>query len=181
MRRSVGVVLSVSLIAFAPRVVGAQPPSSVDSLVLERTLCFGTCPAYRLRIARDGAVEFQSRSTGESTRMRESVAPETLGELVKAGDRAGFFSLPMRVDSDRELCAEKATDHPSLTITVYGATTSAVRYYTGCHIRLSDATSTSPAPGFTRHPRLARLSAFADAIDSTLGSARWVRPSAREQ
>ncbi len=38
MRRSVGVVLSVSLIAFAPRVVGAQPPSSVDSLVLERTL-----------------------------------------------------------------------------------------------------------------------------------------------
>jgi len=126
-----------------------------------------------------GAVDFQSRNPGESTRVRETVAPQTLGDLFGAADRAGFFGLPARVESDRELCAVTATDHPGVTITVFGATTSAVHYYTGCYIRSTDSTSTSPAPGITRHPRLTRLSAFASAIDSALGSARWVRPAAR--
>ncbi len=179
MRRYLGLLFSVSLVTFAPSVAGGQVPSSADSLVLERTRCFGTCPAYRLRIARDGAVDFQSRNPGESTRVRETVAPQTLGELIGAADRAGFFGLPTRVESDRELCAVTATDHPSVTITVFGATTSAVHYYTGCYIRSRDSTSTSPAPGITRHPRLTRLSAFTNAIDSALGSARWVRSAAR--
>ena len=178
MRRFVGIMFCASLSTFAPLVVGGQTLSSVDSLVLERRPCFGTCPAYRLRLARDGAIDFESRNTGKSNRVRASVAPETLGELVSVGDRSGFFNLPTRVDLDRELCDVKATDHPSVIITVYGATTSVVQYYTGCYIRSSEPASTGPAPGYARHPRLVRLATFANAIDSTLGSSRWVRPVA---
>jgi Domain of unknown function (DUF6438) len=157
----------------------AQLRPEADSLVLERTRCFGTCPAYRLRVARDGSVDFQSRNPGDSTRAREATSPQTLERLIVAAVRADFFSLPARIEDDRELCSSRATDHPSVTITVFGSTTSTVHYYTGCSVRVAASNNTGAAPSYARPQRLIQLNAFANAIDSTLGSARWMRPAVR--
>src|ERR687888_360851 len=55
--------------AVSPYRVIVAPPGAVDSIVLERTACFGTCPAYRLRISAAGAVHFTSRNFGDSGRV----------------------------------------------------------------------------------------------------------------
>jgi hypothetical protein len=157
----------------------AQVPSKVDSLVLERTLCFGTCPAYRLRVARDGSIIFQSHNPGDSTRAVDQASTETLDRLIAAAVEADFFTLPPRIQSDRELCSTTATDHPGVTITFFAASPVTVDYYTGCYIRSSDSTNANPSRRFTLHPRLVRLNALANAIDSTLQSAKWVRAASR--
>lgn len=178
MGRTIGVWVCIALATLAPTAANGQV-ASADSLVLERSMCFGTCPAYRIRVARDGSVLFHSRNPGESTEAREKVPARTLSELMAAADRIDFFSLPSRVADDRELCAVRATDHPGVTITVFGVTTKSVDYGTGCYVRSTDSTTTSGARGIARHPRLTSLTAFAKVIDSTLGTARWVRPAAR--
>lgn len=147
----------------------AQPPgAAVDSLVLERTRCFGACPAYRLGVDRAGVVTFAARSPRDSTRATARVAPATLGALVDRARRAGFFALPVRISGDPTLCPRRATDHPTVYLTIFAADTAhRVEDYHGCR---TDDDAASP---------LVALRALEVAVDSATGSSRWVRPSPR--
>src|SRR5712671_6957629 len=42
--------------------------SVADSIVLERSACYGTCPAYRLRLSNTGEIRFESRNPGDEGR-----------------------------------------------------------------------------------------------------------------
>lgn len=156
---------------------GAQEPAKVDSLVMERTLCFGSCPAYRLRVARDGSVSFHSRNPGDSTKATDRKSPNTFAQLVTAAIDADFYGLPRRIQDDRELCAVVFTDHPSVTIRLFASTQTTVNYYEGCYVRSKDSASARIFGYAAVHPRLEKLRALASAIDSTLESSRWVRPA----
>jgi hypothetical protein len=149
----------------------AQPSgAAADSLVLERTPCFGSCPAYRLSVSRSGAVAFASRNRGDDTRAASQVAPTTLATLVERARGAGFFALPTRLRDDRALCPLVATDHPTVHVTIFAAdTTHRVEDYHGCHADTDRSVV----------PALAGLRALEDAVDSAAGSARWVRPNGR--
>src|SRR5262249_48380235 len=72
--------------------------AAVDSIVLVRTLCLGTCPAYRISVRRDGEVHFQSRNPGEKLDTVGHVAPSTLDSLYRRAADARFFSLPDNID-----------------------------------------------------------------------------------
>jgi hypothetical protein len=81
--------------------------------VLERTPCFGTCAAYRLRVTRSGVVTFLSRNRGDSSRVaRDSIAPDAVVQLLQAAERDDVFRLPAVIADDRALCPDRATDHP---------------------------------------------------------------------
>ena len=65
-------VASIVSLAASPQPANAQQTSTsptpgrlsveaADSIVLQRTGCLGSCPFYRLRITRQGAVLFQLR------------------------------------------------------------------------------------------------------------------------
>ena len=72
-----------------------QPPDPVDvTITLQRTICFGACPAYTVTIAGDGRVEYVGeqfvRVRGKET---ATIPPEQVAALVEAFETAGFFDL----------------------------------------------------------------------------------------
>jgi hypothetical protein len=146
-------------------------PAIADSLVLERSMCYGTCPAYRLSLSDIGAVRFESRNPGEGTRSADdTTAALTLSSLVSRAREAGFFQLPPEIASDSVLCRNRATDHPTVIVTVYAKSgTKRVEDYHGCFETVERGV---PTP-------IVRLRAFENEIDSTLRSSRWVRPAQR--
>lgn len=151
-----------------PAAIVRNAQRTTDSLVLERTTCYGTCGAYRVSISATGRIQFQSRNPGDTTTARDTVAPTMLTELVARAERAGFFNLPARIADDRQICVDRATDHPTVTVSIYGnGGRRVVEDYHGC-FQASDHSLNGP---------LERLRAFETAVDSALGSKRWVRPS----
>jgi Domain of unknown function (DUF6438) len=147
----------------------AAPDVRIDSLVLERGLCYGTCAAYRLSISSRGRVVFTSRKPGDSSRKERGSIPAHawihLALLVREWRIAEF---PGDITKDRSLCPSEATDHPPATVTVFSSKpTQRIDDYLGC---------------FTNegHGTVARLDTFRffeRAIDSIGGSRRWVRPA----
>jgi hypothetical protein len=141
----------------APSAGGASS-TAADSIVLERTRCYGTCPAYRLSLARSGAIHFQSLNPGDSARVGTgTLAPGAFDALVAEAARIGFAGLPERI-SGSPLCGQQTTDSPSAYVTIFGG---------GGAKRVEDYHGCRGVP-----PELRR---FEVAIDSAAGSSRWVR------
>jgi hypothetical protein len=141
----------------------------VDSIVLERTLCFGTCPAYRLSLAADGRVSFASRNPGDTSRVAsDRIAPAGIRWLATEAVRIGFYSLPPVIADDRRLCRDLATDQPTVTLTLFrSAGASRVEDYHGC----------VNAPDHSPVARVTALRELEVRVDSVAGSQRWVRPA----
>ena len=164
MRASAGLILICLAAGCRTRPPGAPAGGAVpaaDSIVLERTRCFGTCPAYRLSLARSGVVRFHSRNPGDEAREASgTVSPGAFEGLVQQAARLGFWSLPDQI-AGSALCERQATDHPTATVTLFGRRgAKRVEDYLGC---------------FDAPQELRR---FETAIDSVAGSRQWVRPSA---
>lgn len=138
-----------------------------DSLVLERSPCFGFCPAYRLRIRADGAVSFTSHDPRDTTRVAvDSIQPRQVLWLVQAAERSGFFALPPVIAEDHRYCPLRATDHSTATVAIYRAdSATTVVDYQGCYAA-TDLSIVTP---------VAQLRHFEMQIDSVVQSGRWTR------
>jgi hypothetical protein len=147
---------------------GTQP-AAADSLVLERSRCYGTCPAYRLRLSDTGLIRFESQNPGDEGRIAEdTAAATTLSLLVSKARSIGFFELPAEIAADSVLCRNRATDHPTVVVTVFTrAETKRVHDYWGCFETVERGVV----------PQIARLRSYEAEIDSVLQSSRWVRPA----
>ena len=175
--RRTGVVCGLILLATSCRssVPASDAPASVstsdaDSVVLERTMCFGTCPAYRLSVTRDGVVSFRSRNPGDTTAATARVSPDAFTRLAAEAEPAGLFALPAKILGDSVLCSRARTDAPTVTTTLFAAgRVVSVARYAGC----ARPDAESPAAP------LLRLRDYENRIDSVAGSARWVRPASR--
>lgn len=149
---------------------GATAAAQPDSIVLERTVCFGFCPAYRLHIAGTGAVRFERRA------MRDSIVPaehdtipeNAATELLAQARTIGFFALPDEITpANSAACPMAATDHPSAIVTVaIGDTVKRVNHYHGCHAQQGEHMGDA-------YPD---LTAFENAIDSAVRVTRWLPP-----
>jgi hypothetical protein len=139
--------------------------------VLERSTCFGTCPAYRLRLSDSGEIRFESRNPGdEGRRATDTVAAATFPSLISRARSIGFFDLPSMIADDSVLCRNRATDHPTVIVTIFTkAQTKRVEDYHGCFETVEHEIL----------PPIARLRSFEVEIDSVLRSSRWVRPANR--
>ena len=171
-RRALIQFAALAILACAPPAAKPESASArtpIDSLVLERTVCFGFCPAYRLRISSTEEIRFESHNRGDSARVAADTAPRgTYDTLVKRADAIGFFALPPEIAKDSALCPRFATDLPTVIVGIFSAPSAKqVTDYHGCS-PTTDATTLEP---------LKKLRAFEDEIDSTLRSSRWVRPN----
>ena len=98
--------------------VAAQAPVVIT---LERTTCFGTCPAYSVRITGDGHVHYEGREfvrvvgPADATIARESVAA-----LVAEFERIGYARLNERYDSivNADGTRSFVTDLPTTTTSI---------------------------------------------------------------
>lgn len=92
-----------------------SPPSETrpdDFVELSRSICFGTCPDYRVRVLRNGTVEWKGKSSVVETGDRGSkIGSAVAEELIEQFRTERFFSL----------CGAYSrgiTDNPTYVLTV---------------------------------------------------------------
>lgn len=146
----------------------AATVSGLDSIVLERTVCFGLCPAYRVRISGSGQVDFAPTNPRDSAMVprSDSISPNMVSALLKRARDIDFFTLPDAIDpAHPEVCRLAATDHPSAIVTIaLTDTVKRVNHYLGC------AGERNAEPVETYVP----LKAFEAAIDRAVRVDRWL-------
>ena len=70
--------------------------NETDSLVasIERSVCFGTCPAYKLTVYRSGLLQFEGyRNTSKTGKYFTYVNQQPLLELCEKAHSLGYFEL----------------------------------------------------------------------------------------
>ena len=167
-RRYLCAVIALVSCSKPPARSDAPPVGPTDSVVLERTRCLGTCPAYRLRVSRTGEVVFLSRYPGGQS-VVDTVERWVPDSIANEAQRLGFFTLPESVTPGAPFCREVATDLPTITIGVFGARTKRVAYYLGC-LRPKDSVMAQS---------LRNLPELAARIDTLTRAGRWIRPPRR--
>lgn len=151
----------------APATTAATRATPADSIVLERTRCFGACPAYRLSLHADGSAAFrQVGEIGAAVDDPHALSPAQFSWLVSRAAQIRFASLPTAIMSDPSLCPMPATDQSTVTVAIFAAdSTRRVVDYLGCYV----------GNDLTVAPRVAALRHFERQIDSVSRSNRWIR------
>jgi len=118
----------------SPLVTVSQSPSPIDptnipadtKITLSRTICYGTCPAYKLEIFANGRVVFEGqhhvRKTGQVV---WQIDQNRIKQLIAEFAKIKYFSLADDYSlSNRKNCPNFGTDAPSVTtsITINGQT-----------------------------------------------------------
>ena len=133
---------------------------AADSIVLERTRCFGTCPAYRLSVSRSGKVHFESRNPDDETRATADVPTIQFEWILSKAHHIDFLALPNRIADNKHYCPTTVTDNPTAIVTVFmGAGSKRVEDYYGCYW----------AP--------AGLRELEEYVDRVTNAKRWIRPA----
>ena len=163
MRHRPAALAATCLAVFSACAVPAAAPPALPAasgeagVTLERTQCYGTCPAYTVAAFADGRVMFEGREhTARPGAAEWRVAPAVVAGLVAAAERAGHARA-----SEALAGAVCATDNPAAITTVRtDAGTTQVAHDLGCR-------------GFAGE---AALVAFEVEIDRALGTAASVGP-----
>jgi len=130
-------------------------PYNVSDVVmtLERSQCFGSCPAYKVTIYGDGRVVYQGKSHVRVEGVQTAkISADRVRELVQAFDVAGFYSMDAEYPT-------LITDGPVYTTTIQ---------------RAGKVTKVINAGGFPKKVPEA-LTVLENKIDEIAESSRWVQ------
>jgi hypothetical protein len=124
-----------------------QQPTDVV-ITMERTRCFGTCPAYRLTINGRGEVVYEGRDFVKvSGTQRARIDPALVASLVQEAERIGFFEL-------KDEYTARVTDLPTTFVEIrLGDRHKRIRDYYGAPASLRD---------------------LEKRIDEVAGAAKWI-------
>ena len=141
---------------------GSAQPMPGSSVTLERTTCFGNCPAYRVTVTADGKVSFTGHARVQTMQATGQATPAQLAAIHDALARADFDAMQASYVSREDGCSMIMTDQPGIKITVDRPGGShSVDFYLGCTGPLAEAV----------RPRIEQL---AKSIDEQLGTRRWI-------
>lgn len=133
--------------------------ATVPVITLERTTCFGTCPAYKLTIFDDGKVLFEGREFVKHKGKAEGeITKAQLEELVREFNHINYMKLDDEYGiGDR--CPDIWTDYPSAITSInQNGQTKTILHYQGCR-------------GLTV---LDQLTALENKIDEVVNTKRWI-------
>lgn len=100
----------ISVVACSAQTTKAQDKDQITEVTFERTVCFGTCPAYKVTLRSDGTVIYEGR---EFVQMKGTYKGEVYGfdRLARFIQAQGFFNL-------KDDYSINATDLPSAITSV---------------------------------------------------------------
>lgn len=136
--------IAIAIGSGIPRAEAQPSLLRADSILLERTGCFGFCPQYQVRMAKSGEILVRSgvRVRTESgadifqtsgPAQRRSVRPDDFLHLMTIAAFLHFLELPDVIEDDIRFCAHRMTDHPSAIVTIFfGRQSKRVDDYLGC-------------------------------------------------
>ena len=134
--------------------------AAVPVITLERTTCFGSCPAYKLTIFDDGKVLFEGKEFVKQRGKAEGqITKDELERLVREFNKINYMKLEDEYGiGDR--CPDLWTDYPSaITSFSTNGTTKTINHYLGCR-------------GLTI---LDQLTTLENKIDEVANTKRWVK------
>jgi len=99
----------------------------------ERTVCYGTCPAYTVTLHGDGGIEYSGKSHVKQQGTRERrIDPGPIKTLMREFARAKFLSLSDDYSGEKCSC-RRCTDMPTaITELSVSGLTHRVNHYYGC-------------------------------------------------
>ena len=159
--RNVAFALILSLLG------GAAPGlPRIDSLVLERTTCYGTCPSYRIVVSRDGHVAYEGRKfVKELGRREKRLTDGQMRQLDAEVQRVHYFSLRDRYAFQEDGCPTTWTDNPAVITSVRaGGQRKQIMHGYGCQYEMESRRGVYPAD----------LTAFESRVDAIVGVAQWI-------
>jgi len=127
-------------------------------ITLERTTCFGTCPAYKLTIFADGMVLFEGKEfVKHKGKAQGQITKAQLDQLMREFNRINYMKLDDEYGGDR--CPDRWTDYPSAITSInQNGQVKTVLHYQGCR-------------GLTV---LDQLTALENKIDEIVNTKRWI-------
>ncbi len=147
--------------AMIPKAIFVAAQRRNDLITLERTVCFGSCPSYRVTISQDGTVTFEGRRFVKTTgTVTEQVSPDKFQQLVDEFEGIKYFSLQDRYTQRADGCTTFMTDMPSANTSLsLNGRVKTVAHYFGC-----------------RGPEvLPALTALERKIDEIAGTEKWIK------
>lgn len=133
--------------------------ASLPVITLERTTCFGTCPAYKVSIFGDGLVLYEGKDFVKTKDTADGrITKDELARLVREFEKIDYLKLNDRY-GEGDSCPEGWTDYPS-AITSFNSNgkQKTVHHYLGCR-------------GLTI---LDQLTALENKIDEVVNTKRWI-------
>ena len=148
-----------------PNLTQQVPIPDDTRITLERSICFGSCPDYKLTVAADGTVTFEGREYVKTKGIAKgTISREDLRNLIAAFDAASYFSLRDKYATREDGCPEVWTDNPSVITSIrINHKTKSVSHYYGC--QAGDGTSIYPKG----------LTFLETKIDEIVGTAKWIK------
>jgi hypothetical protein len=141
----------------------APPPCIADVvIVLTRTTCYGTCPAYTVSVRGDGTVVYEGESYVSTLgRVEAHIDPKVLEPILRKMAEIDFVH-------HRHVCESKVWDLPTACILLRIGTHSLTVEDSFCG---EDCGFDKPSADPTWHPA---LSAIAQRIDEAVAIDRWI-------
>jgi hypothetical protein len=128
----VAACLALPILACAADVVEVPKIERLESLELQRTICFGMCPEYTVAVGADRRVRFSGGRFVSVESAEREVRDAEIEALVAALNEAGFLRLQDRYETQEDGCAV-ATDSPTVVLSVvFDGVSKSVRHYHGC-------------------------------------------------
>ena len=128
-------------------------------MTLERTVCFGVCPNYKLTVKADGSVLFEGITHTETKGTAEGkISEEKVRQLLKEFKEADYFNLTGDYD------CYQVTDNPSAVTSIQiNGKNKSIRHYYGCE---------QGSDEFKKE--LAKLKQLESKIDEIVETKRWI-------
>jgi len=166
--RRLRTIVAILAAVFAASCGSAVPEGRIVQVTLERTTCYGTCPAYRVTISGDGLVTYEGKQYVEVSGIRtKRIDAEALSALADEVARVDYFVLQNTYDSAEDGCRRLWTDNPAANTSVRIArTTKTIHHYLGCR---EDGREGSFSKSYPQ-----ALTSFEDAIDRIAGTKEWI-------
>ena len=144
-----------------PKAIFVKQKSNDDSITLERTVCFGTCPAYRVTISSDGTVTFEGRQYTKTKGLATGhISANDFRKLVSEFEKIDYFSLPDRYAPGTKECPRVITDMPAANTSIrLKGRSKSVSHYHGCG----------------NAGALAKLTELENKIDEVAGTQKWIK------
>jgi hypothetical protein len=103
-------------------------------ITLERTVCFGACPNYKLTIFSDGRVSYEGiRFVKKMGKATGHVSRAKLDRLIEQFTNIYYFNLPDSFKPGDKTCPQVATDMPSATTSLtWRGRSKTITHYHGC-------------------------------------------------
>ena len=136
----------------------APGPAASDSIVLERTPCFGACPTYVLTITGSALATFDGTGRLRGRHGVDTLAAGAVDALFSRIDSAHTWELAEHYTPGHPAqCSRYATDMPGAVLTIRrGTRRKQIEHYYGC----------AEAPAVLRD--------IESAVDSVAGVDRWI-------